>query len=224
MEQEKNQIVIGAYYETLDKKIAYTYETGPDGITYRFDDDSGGHLISREEFIKWKRRDDLRDFPNARDPRVHYVFDLNYDLKYTSDVIRHLRDNPNDSSVIELIATHASDNKKLQKYVDKYNKDLNNFLKVTETIYELETKNFFYNIIEKKNLGCTIKRQEKSNLNSDRPDWNNTYLTEILSKDKIFNNSLHAKEEYLPSTSECVKLIEKEEKKANKNKENKRKI
>jgi len=224
MEQEKKEIIIGAYYETLDNKIVYTYGSGPDGIKYRFDDDSGGHLISKEDFFKWKIRNDLRDFPNARDPRVPYIFDLNYDLKYTSDVVRYLKDNPNDSNVIELIASHASDNKKLKKYVDKYNKDLNNFLTVTETVYELETKNFFYNIIEKKNTGCIIKRQNKNNLNSDKADWSNQYITEILSGDKTFKNSLNTDIEYLPSTTDCVKLIEKEEKKANKNKENKRKL
>ena len=69
---------IGIYYELPNGQIAYTY--GWDGrnktISYRFDDKQGGRTISQKEFDTWKPRRDLNDFPNATDPRLPYIFDL----------------------------------------------------------------------------------------------------------------------------------------------------
>jgi|688.fasta_scaffold143125_4 hypothetical protein len=81
---------IGAYYELPDGKIAFTigwaHNDGQPIISYFFDDDSGCHIVTYEEFQAWKQRIDLRDFPNARDPRLPYVFDLFWDIKYTSQL------------------------------------------------------------------------------------------------------------------------------------------
>lgn len=79
-------IWVGAYYETPNG-IAYVYGCGPEGVTYRCDDDEDRPNVSIEEVVStWKIRRDLKDFPNARDPRLPYVFDLFWDIKYTSEL------------------------------------------------------------------------------------------------------------------------------------------
>ena len=85
-----------AYYELPNGKIAraISWHGGRNGdnpsVGYYFDDDKGGRVALEEEWSKWKRRLDLRDFPNARDPRLPYVFDLLWDIKYISDLKRAL--------------------------------------------------------------------------------------------------------------------------------------
>lgn len=83
---------VGIYYELPDGRIAYTY--GANGInktvSYYFDDDEEDKLVTYSELASWTKRKDLRDFPNARDPRLPYVFDLFWDIKYMSDLRREL--------------------------------------------------------------------------------------------------------------------------------------
>lgn len=91
---DKNaQIIIGAYYELPDGRIALT--VGWDGldrtVRYHFDTDEPSGKISETGIKSWKYRADLKDFPNARDPRLPYVFDLYWDLKFTSDLQRFLQ-------------------------------------------------------------------------------------------------------------------------------------
>lgn len=82
------EIVIGVMYEAPDGRIARTFGwSGKTGLVrYYFDDGEGGRDIPKTEFRAWKRREDLNDFPNARDPRLPYVFDLFWDIKYLSDL------------------------------------------------------------------------------------------------------------------------------------------
>ena len=79
---------IGILYELPDGRIART--TGWSGrtslVTYHFDDDQPSRLVSDSEFQKWQPRFDLADFPNARNPRLPYVFDLHWDIKHASEL------------------------------------------------------------------------------------------------------------------------------------------
>lgn len=83
---------IGIHYELPDGRIAYTYGwSGKENlVSYYFDDGNGGRTVSIDEFQTWKPRRDLGDFPNARDPRLPYVFDLFWDIKYMSQLKREL--------------------------------------------------------------------------------------------------------------------------------------
>ena len=86
---ERGTIVIGAFYAMPGGVIARTQ--GWDGRTrevkYRLDDDGGPRLASEAEVLgSWDHRPDLRDFPNARDPVLPFVFDLNWDAKRRSDL------------------------------------------------------------------------------------------------------------------------------------------
>jgi len=86
---------IGIYYELPDGKIVYTYRYMRNGIkntiSYYFDDNEGSKTVDQDEFDTWKPRKDLKDFPNAKDPRLPYVFDLYWDIKYTSQLKQKLR-------------------------------------------------------------------------------------------------------------------------------------
>jgi len=79
---------VGIHYELPDGRIAYTYgwQGSKNIILYYFDDENGGREVTIEEFQTWKPRQDLRDFPNAKDPRLPYVFDLFWDIKYLSQL------------------------------------------------------------------------------------------------------------------------------------------
>lgn len=79
---------IGILYELPDGRIART--TGWSGrtslVTYHFDDGKPSRLVPDHEFQTWKPRGDLSDFPDARDPRLPYVFDLHWDIKHASEL------------------------------------------------------------------------------------------------------------------------------------------
>lgn len=51
-------------------------------------DEDGGHGISsEEECAGWTLIDGARDFPEAKDPRLPYEFDLFYDFNRLSDIV-----------------------------------------------------------------------------------------------------------------------------------------
>ena len=85
-------ITVGIFYELPDGRIAYTY--GYDGlkktVSYYFDDDTAQDGVSFEKIATWTPRRDLKDFPNARDPRLPYVFDLYWDIKHLSELRREV--------------------------------------------------------------------------------------------------------------------------------------
>ena len=94
--------VVGIFYELPDGRIADTY--GFDGlkktVSYYFDDDSGPQTpVTFEEFDKWIPRRDLKDFPNARDPRLPYVFDLYWDIKHLSGLRREISGHPDEKFI-----------------------------------------------------------------------------------------------------------------------------
>lgn len=77
-------VVIGAYYKT-DKGVAYVYGGGSGEIQYRYDDDKPSLNCTYNDASTWERLN-IRDFPNARDPRLPYDFDLHFDIKYMSQL------------------------------------------------------------------------------------------------------------------------------------------
>jgi hypothetical protein len=88
-----SNIIVGIFYELSDGRIAYTVGfNGPSQtISYRFD--GGDNLTaSYAEVETWKQRTDLKDFPNAIDPRLPYSFDLFFDIKTMSQLKRALNE------------------------------------------------------------------------------------------------------------------------------------
>lgn len=79
---------IGIHYELPDGKIAYVCGWhGKEGkISYYFNGDTKTRKTSINKWNTWKPRRDLKDFPNAVDPRLPHVFDLFWDLKHKSQL------------------------------------------------------------------------------------------------------------------------------------------
>lgn len=94
--------VIGAYYSLMGGEIAYVSGCHSEGlmVSYRLDDNYGIRKIPVYDTKDWVRRPDLRDFPKAKDPRLPYLFDLNWDLKYESEVRGVLRQGHDDADDI----------------------------------------------------------------------------------------------------------------------------
>lgn len=104
-----DSFVIGVLYETPDGRIARTFSwSGRTGMVgYYFDDGEGERKAPEAECLTWKRRSDLNDFPNARDPRLPYVFDLLWDIKHMSGLRRILKEGHEDEAEIrELMVDH----------------------------------------------------------------------------------------------------------------------
>ena len=82
-------IVIGLYYEKQDGKIvkAYGWDTKSYSCYYLDDQGNRKNFSARPlETTSWKLRKDLNDFPNTRDPKLPYIFDLMYDVTYVSEL------------------------------------------------------------------------------------------------------------------------------------------
>lgn len=107
-------VIIGSYYDT-GKEIVLVYGAGRGRVQYRTEDEHFG--CDYDDCITWKQTD-LMDFPNAKDPRLPYSFDLHYDIKYLSELkhaIKHLEfrgtvlDEGDISSLKELCQHHNID-------------------------------------------------------------------------------------------------------------------
>lgn len=102
--------IVGVLYELPSGKIARSFGSGPSGVQYYFDDGKGGHLASHEEVKAWKHRADLNDFPNARDPRLPYTFDLHWDIKHRSELVQALADGHEDrQDMLKAVVQHQVD-------------------------------------------------------------------------------------------------------------------
>ena len=83
-------VYVGVMHERPDGVIVRTYGAGTNRVSWYDDNDNRGHA-THAEYATWKPRPDLADFPNARDPRLPYVFDLYWDIKYLSELKRTLQ-------------------------------------------------------------------------------------------------------------------------------------
>jgi hypothetical protein len=84
---DDTNVIVGAFYELPDGRIAYTVQW--DGVARAVGfhcDGCARETVSEEEFGTWVLRSDLRDFPNAIDPRLPYEFDLWWDIKQLSEL------------------------------------------------------------------------------------------------------------------------------------------
>jgi hypothetical protein len=103
-------VTVGIYYALPSGTIAYTYgfNDAAKTISYRLDDDHGARTATYAELEAWTPRSDLKDFPNASDPRLPYVFDLRWDLKYLSDLRNAIESRHADlTQMLELAASNG---------------------------------------------------------------------------------------------------------------------
>lgn len=85
------EILVGIHHERPDGSIVRSYGAGPDYVLW-YDNDRNYGKATHAEYATWKHRRDLKDFPNARDPLLPYVFDLYWDIKYLSELRRAVQD------------------------------------------------------------------------------------------------------------------------------------
>jgi len=103
-------VIVGSFHEVPDGRIVKTFGwTGRDQqVKYYFDDGQYGRIASLDEYLTWKHRPDLDDFPNARDPLLPYEFDLWLDIKHTSELRRLLGEGGGDrEKALELMERHG---------------------------------------------------------------------------------------------------------------------
>jgi hypothetical protein len=109
---ESEHITVGIYYELPNGKIAYIY--GCHGVTRKVSccfEEGDPFLATFKEIKQWKKRDDLKDWPNAKDPKLPYVFDLYWDIKRESELVRVLKEGHSDmSDILSTIKKHDLDN------------------------------------------------------------------------------------------------------------------
>jgi len=99
---------VGIFYELPDGKIVMTFGFSNVNKTVSYHEEGcDSHEVSFDDFNSWTPRGDLRDFPNAKDPRLPYEFDLHWDIKYMSQLRREL-------------AGHGADEKELRELMLKY--------------------------------------------------------------------------------------------------------
>jgi hypothetical protein len=99
-----DSIIIGGFHELPDGRIIRSFGWTGDKILYYFDDDSGRHEVSHKAYSTWKPREDLSDFPNARDPLLPYDFDLLWDIKSISQLKSALKNgHPDSHEILEMM-------------------------------------------------------------------------------------------------------------------------
>jgi hypothetical protein len=99
---ESDHIVAGIYYELPDKSICTIFGANSirREVRYCFEDGTV-KVASYKEVKQWKPRRDLHDWPNAKDPKLPYIFDLYWDMKRISDLKRALRNGHKDLEYIK---------------------------------------------------------------------------------------------------------------------------
>ena len=91
--QPRCQATVNGFFEAPDGQIAVCvgWNSVARLVECRFDDDNGPCEIAVDEFERtFKRRADLNDFPDARDPALPYTFVLLWDLKTRSALVDEL--------------------------------------------------------------------------------------------------------------------------------------
>lgn len=146
----KNDIVIGGYYKKPDGEIILTYGCNTTHVQYR-NEDCLYSAISKEELVTWERLF-IDDFPNAKDPKLPDEFDLLFDIKYTSQLERFLKEESyNAYTINEMLKRYnikttnapvikAEDNMKQFEVIKKCTSENNKF--IIEGQYECSYQKF----------------------------------------------------------------------------------
>lgn len=100
-------IRLGSYYETENGSIVYAYGVCEGKVMYRYEDDTDTPEVTLDDVNERWKLTDLRDFPNARDPRLPYVFDLFWDIKYLSELKHELAKEDSEETLWEKAIEHG---------------------------------------------------------------------------------------------------------------------
>lgn len=87
-DEHKNTIIIGGYYRRpVEGDVVLTYGGSKDWVHWQTDDHQSHGRSSRDEMDTWEFLEGVRDFPDAKDPRLPYEFDLHYDVHTLSQLV-----------------------------------------------------------------------------------------------------------------------------------------
>ena len=92
---------INRFFKKPTGAIIKTYIFSDGRVGY-YDNDKCCGDVSIEEYKTWELLD-IADFPNARDPKLPYVFDLRWDLKYMSDLSREINYHPEKVEILNMM-------------------------------------------------------------------------------------------------------------------------
>jgi hypothetical protein len=118
----KVAVRIGVYHERPDGEIVYAYAcTGGNTVMYWMSNYSEDGTANLAEYVTWKVRRDLKDWPNSTDPVLPYVFDLLYDIKRISQLesLWQRSGSSDRGELARLAASALKDCPALAKYVER---------------------------------------------------------------------------------------------------------
>lgn len=126
-------LIAGVYYLTADNNIIYSY-----GFTetclLAYDDNNKSYKINLTESSTLKLLNKVQDFPNAKNPKLPYEFDLNWDIKRSNELAREI-DNP---ALLSLLRSYIPKNT-----CDLSNPNNINWSQVKQYFRDLNNKHFF---------------------------------------------------------------------------------
>ena len=84
----RNKVVGGGFYRRpIEGDVVLTYGGSDEWVHWQTDDGLYGRA-TRNEMDTWDFLEGARDFPDAKDPRLPYEFDLYYDVHRVSQLAR----------------------------------------------------------------------------------------------------------------------------------------
>lgn len=130
---EKQVLMAGVYYLTETNNVIYSYGFA-DNCLLAYDDNNMSYKIASNVSSTLKLLNKVRDFPNAKNPRLPYEFDLHWDIKRTDELSKEI----NNPDLLSLLRSHVPKNT-----CDLSNVNQINWNQVAQHFRELNNKHFF---------------------------------------------------------------------------------
>lgn len=213
-----SDIVVNGYYQNLENGEIVKVNRYKDGEIEFYNDDIKNTKKQSYFLQMYEYKPEINDFPNAKDPKLPYVFDLNYDIKYTSDLIRTLKyDKYEEHGLMELIKDFKvyENNNEVKKIYDKYNSNIKNHIKKIKSIS-------FYEI-DKNNIKFTLKVEEvpkKESVVIELKKEENGVIEYLNKKAKFTEDQVEIKADYNKILNFIQKIINKKENRNESNRKN----
>lgn len=130
--RKHTDVVVGAFYQRTENPLDVVYSVGGSNTRiYGYNGHGETFEAKPEEVMQWTMLA-VNDFPNSKDPRLAYVFDLHWDVKRVSE-LRSVDDEDKNEMAVLLTQTYGVDNpfsnfKKLATAVRLYNDIENEYI------------------------------------------------------------------------------------------------
>lgn len=124
------------FYQINEDEIVYVCEVLDHGI-YVIDKLGLHRCIPNDSIGCYTIRKDIRDFPDASDPRLPYTFDLYWDIKLLSEYVEYSQDIEDEAKIFGI---DLSKPETVREYNLRFTKWVNESLSAEELISELENR------------------------------------------------------------------------------------